>query len=59
MIAAIIRIISIRAKAAQNGAVTHHHDQSITPVSLRTINTIPSNPGIPIPVFEFELLIFI
>jgi hypothetical protein len=33
----------------QNGAVTHHHDQLMTPQSLRTTNAMPSNPMILVP----------
>lgn len=31
------------------GAVTHHHDQSITPVSFNTRNTRNNSPKKPIP----------
>ena len=36
----------------QNGHVTHHQLQLITPHSFNVINTIPSNPNNPIPLFE-------
>lgn len=40
----------------QMGHKTHHHDHEISLVSLRTINTIQSNPKKPIP--PDELLLF-
>jgi hypothetical protein len=63
-IPAIIKIMSKiksqNTRAPQNGANTHHHDQVIVPVSLRTIKTIPNIPKILIPELdELELLILI
>ena len=40
----------------QIGEVTHHQDQSITPVNLRTKNTINNAPVTPLPVFESSIL---
>ena len=43
------------------GERTHHQDQSISPVSLRTIKTMASNPGNPIPpppIFMCFLVMF-
>lgn len=40
----------------QNGAVTHHHDQSITLHSFNTMNATPNNPRTPIPLDELLLL---
>lgn len=39
----------------QNGSVTHHQDQSITPISFSTTNTIPNAPKVPIPELLDEL----
>ena len=36
----IMKIPTARATGIQRGEVTHHQDQSIFPVSLRTKNTI-------------------
>ena len=54
------------ANPPQNGAVTHHHDQLINPVSFSTTNTTPNKPNIPIPLLEldeslivFSLVVFI
>lgn len=44
------------AKLPHNGAVIHHHDQSITPQSFRIRNTRNSNVGKPIDEFEFAIL---
>ena len=53
-IKAITKIIKI---GAQNGAVTHHHDQSITLHSFNVMKISPSKPKIPIPPdAAFELL---
>src|ERR1700678_2047743 len=37
------------AKPPQNGNVTHHQDQSITPQSFSVTNTTPRRPMTPIP----------
>jgi hypothetical protein len=42
---AIIRITNAIIKVAHIGAVTHHHDQSITWVSFKTMKTTNNNPG--------------
>lgn len=49
-----------RAMPPQRGAVTHHQDQSMTCVNLRTRNTMKSNPQklMPPPV-AVELLLLI
>jgi hypothetical protein len=36
---------------------THHHDQSIFPISFSVINTIVSNPTKPIPPLELVELV--
>ena len=36
------------------GDKIHHHDQLMTSVSFRTINTIVNRPIKPIPEFEFD-----
>ncbi len=38
-----------RAIGIQRGEVTHHQDQSMFPVNLRTKNTTNNTPVIPIP----------
>lgn len=49
--------ISTRLIGNQIGAVTHHHDQSMNPVSLRPMNRRVNNPPNPIPVdFAFDML---
>lgn len=50
------------AKGAQMGASTHHHDQVMTLVSLRTMNTMQSRPIKPMPpLWEllFAIILFI
>jgi hypothetical protein len=44
-------------KGSQRGEVTHHQDQSIFPVSLRTRNTINKTPVKEIPVLESDFAI--
>lgn len=41
----------------QNGAVTHHQDQLMTPQSFSVTNTTPSNPNTPMPPPLLELLL--
>ena len=53
----MIKIAS--ANPPQNGSVTHHHDQSITPVSLSTTNATPNSPTTPIPLLLDELPLLI
>ena len=56
----IIRSPIINANGPQNGAVTHHHDQLITPTSLSTTKATPSIPEIgklvpnKVPAYKFE-----
>lgn len=45
----IKKIESINAKGIQRGDVTHHQDQSIFPVNLRTKNITNNKPDKPIP----------
>ena len=48
------------AKGHQNGAVTNHQDQSITPQSLSTMNAVPNKPNNEIPTHPLaELLLII
>jgi hypothetical protein len=42
-------IARMSASGIHSGAVTHHHDHPITPVSLSTRNVINSKPVSPIP----------
>jgi hypothetical protein len=51
-IPAINNIASNNANPPQNGAVTHHHDQSITPHNFSVTKTTPSKSRIPIPPDE-------
>jgi hypothetical protein len=44
-------------KEINNGERTHHHDQAITSVSLRTMKTIVNNPVKPIPLLDELLLL--
>lgn len=44
---------AIKASGIQRGEVTHHQDQSIFPVSLRTKNITNNKPDRPIPDDEF------
>lgn len=41
-------------KPIHNGDNTHHHDQSILPISFRVMNTIVRSPQNPIPPFDDE-----
>jgi len=41
-------IKTISSGEIHSGAVTHHHDQLITPVNLRVVNNKNSRPGKPI-----------
>lgn len=41
----------------QSGAVTHHHDQLITPQSLSVMKTMASWPKKPMPLDELLLLL--
>lgn len=57
----IVSTSNKRAKGAQIGARTHHHDHAMHFVSFSTIKAIVSKPKKPIPVLEellFELIIF-
>lgn len=57
----MIKKIKTIAKGPQNGAVTNHQDQSITPQSLSTMNAVPNNPNNDIPTpppAELLLIIF-
>ena len=57
----MIKKIKTNAKGPQNGAVTNHQDQSITPQSLSTMNAVPNNPNNEIPTpppAELLLIIF-
>lgn len=47
------------ARPIQSGESTHTHDHVITPVSLRTINTIVKRPVKPIPVPVLLLLLLL
>jgi hypothetical protein len=47
----IIDAIAKIAIPPQNGAVTHHQDQVITPRSLSAIRAMPSNPIVDISFF--------
>jgi hypothetical protein len=51
-IPAINKIASTNPNPPQNGAVTHHHDQSITPHNFSVTKTTPSKPSTPIPPDE-------
>lgn len=54
-----IKIETIKAIGIQRGEVTHHQDQSIFPVSLRTKNIMNNNPDNPIPDEElFDAIIY-
>lgn len=39
-----------RRNPPQNGAVTHHQDQAMTPHSFRTTKATPSKPRTPMPL---------
>lgn len=56
-----VSIPKIKAKPPQKGSVTHHQDQLIKPVNLRTTKATPKRPTTPIPELEelLELLIFV
>ncbi len=45
----MMQIAATVTRPHQNGSVTHHHDQVITPVNLRATNVTPKSPKIPIP----------
>jgi len=47
-------MIRTNKKLPQNGAVTHHHDQSITPVSFKPIKRTPSKLINPVPPEDDE-----
>jgi hypothetical protein len=54
-----IKIEAIKAIGIQRGEVTHHQDQSMFPVSLRTKNITNNNPDNPIPEEElFDSIIY-
>lgn len=63
MINAIMLIAMSAITGIHKGAVTHHHDQSITPTSLstrKTINSVTSNDTPPLTVLvEFPLFLLI
>lgn len=42
-----VSMTSPMAATPQAGASTHHHDQSMTPVSFRTMKVMQSRPGKP------------
>jgi hypothetical protein len=42
-----------------SGASTHHHDQFIEPVNLRTINVIASSPENPIPLALLDVFLLL
>ena len=44
-----------RGNPPQNGAVTHHQDHVMYPVSFKATNKTPNNPKTPIPLLD-ELL---
>ena len=49
-----------KANPPQNGMVTYHQDQLITPTSFSTTKTIPNTDKTPIPeLLELELLLII
>jgi hypothetical protein len=53
-----ISMIKPIATGPHSGAVIHHHDQAITPVSLRTRNTMNRTPTKPMPeVVELFIMI--
>ena len=57
-------ITNTMARPPHRGAVTHHHDQSMTLHNFSTMNAIPSSPKNPIPLLlllledEFPMSIF-
>lgn len=46
IIPTIVRRIITKVIGPQNGSVTNHQDQLITPTSFNTIKAIPNNPRI-------------
>ncbi len=48
---------STNTKGPQKGAVTHHHDQLMYPVSLSATNKTPSIPNTPIPDELLEVVL--
>jgi hypothetical protein len=55
----IVRIESANPIGIQRGEVTHHQDQSMFPVSLRTKNTMNNTPVNPMPDEElFDAIIY-
>ena len=40
----MIKIMNNKITGPQNGSVTHHQDQLITPTSFNTMKAIPNSP---------------
>ena len=51
--------MNTKAKGIHNGEVTHHQDQVIVPINLRTKKTINNTPPNPIPDEDDCELIFL
>lgn len=51
----IVKTTASIKRPPQNGSVTNHQDQLITPVNFRMTKTTPINPNTPTPPDELEL----
>jgi len=52
-------ITAARIRLIQIGESTHHHDQSITSVSFKMMNTMVRRPVKPMPPLLLELLLIV